>query len=421
MSLNHTPSDNASSADAYQVVVVGAGLVGAAAALALSRQGLRVALIERQPPREPEPAASPPHPNPPPQAGEGANVMPKPTQWDTRIYAISPDSRHFLESLGAWKRLDAARVEPVYRMQVQGDADGSLLLDAYQAGVAQLAAILENGRLQAALWQAVESDGGITLLCPGAVAAIEWGSPYSRLVLADGAVLHAELVVGADGADSRIRALAGIQATVTPYRQSGVVANFACEKAHRGTAFQWFQGGNIMAWLPLPGQRMSLVWSTAEAEVAALLALDAPALASRVAEAGGGRLGELQLLTPPAAFPLRLIRVPRVAMRGLVLIGDAAHGMHPLAGQGVNTGFGDAEALASVLSQRGCARCGDPVLLQRHARLRAEPVARMQAMTHGLHYLFGQDSASWLRNTGMNLLDRLGPVKTALIRETADH
>jgi 2-octaprenyl-6-methoxyphenol hydroxylase len=398
MSLNEHALEDAplKTTDAYQVVVVGAGLVGAAAALALSRQGLRVALIERQPPHEPGPA------------------------WDTRIYAISPDSRHFLESLGAWQRLDAARVEPVYRMQVQGDADGSLQLDAYQAGVAQLAAILENGRLQVALWQAVESDGGITLLCPGAVETIEWGNPYSRLVMADGAVLHAELVVGADGADSRIRALAGIQPAVTPYRQSGVVANFACEKPHRGTAFQWFQGGNIMAWLPLPDKCMSLVWSTAETEVAALLALDAPALASRVAEAGGRRLGELQLLTPPAAFPLRLIRVPQVVMRGLVLIGDAAHGMHPLAGQGVNTGFGDAEALASVLSQRGYARCGDPVLLQRHARLRAEPVARMQALTHGLHYLFGLDSASWLRNTGMNLLERLGPVKTALIRETAD-
>jgi 2-octaprenyl-6-methoxyphenol hydroxylase len=382
------------SPERYQVVIVGAGLVGAAAALALGRQGVRVALIERQPPAVPD------------------------ETWDTRIYAISPANQRFLERLGAWQRMDAGRVQPVFRMDVAGDAAGAIRLDAYEAGVSHLAAIVESGRLQHALWQALQADGNVALHCPAAITSLERSEPHTQIALAGGTLLEAELVVGADGAASRIREWAGLGSTLTPYGQSGVVANFECERPHRGTAFQWFFDSDILAWLPLAGGNcMSMVWSTQTAQANELVALDATTLADKVRAAGHDRLGELRLLTPAAAFPLRLIRVEAVVAPGVALIGDAAHGVHPLSGQGVNLGFGDAEALTEVLAQHRRVHCGDLRVLQAYARQRAEPVRRMQAVTHGLHHLFADERAEWLRNAGMTIVDRLPPLKAALVRE----
>jgi len=382
------------SGERYQVVIVGAGLVGAAAALALGRQGLRVALIERQPPQLPD------------------------DTWDTRIYAISPASQRFLERIGAWQRMDAARIQPVFRMDVAGDASGAIRLDAYAAGVSHLATILESGRLQHALWQAIEADGNVALFCPASIESLAREEAFTRLTLGEGSVLEAELVVGADGAASRIREWAGLSSTLTPYGQSGVVANFECERPHRGTAFQWFFDSDILAWLPLAGgNRLSMVWSTQTAHADELVALDAAALTEQVRAAGHDRLGKLRLLTPAAAFPLRLIRVEAAVAPGVALIGDAAHGVHPLAGQGVNLGFGDAEALVDVLAAHRRAQCGDLRVLQAYARQRAEPVQRMQTLTHGLHHLFADQRAAWLRNAGMRVVDQLPPLKAALVRE----
>ena len=381
-------------AERYQVVIVGAGLVGAAAALALGRKGLRVALVERQPPQPP-------------------NEL-----WDSRIYAIGPSSQRFLLSMGAWQRVDASRIQPVFRMDVAGDSTGAIRLDAYESGVPRLASIVENGRLQHALWQALQADGNVELFCPDVITSIEWGDPCSKLTLADGKLLEAELVVGADGAASRIREWAGLSSILTPYGQSGVVANFECERPHRGTAFQWFFDSDILAWLPLKGNRLSMVWSTQSAHADELVALDAATLANKVQAAGHDRLGALQLLTPAAAFPLRLIQVQTPVAPGVALIGDAAHGVHPLAGQGVNLGFGDAEALADVLAQQHRhTRCGDVRVLNTYARQRAEPVQRMQTLTHGLHHLFADDRTAWLRNTGMWCVNQLPPLKSALVRE----
>ncbi|HQT30575.1 MAG TPA: UbiH/UbiF family hydroxylase [Thiobacillus sp.] len=380
----------------YQVVIVGAGLVGAAAALALGRQGLRVALIERQPPQLPD------------------------ASWDTRIYAISPASQCFLERLGAWQRMDANRIQPVFRMEVKGDTVGAIRFDAYEAGVSHLATIAESGRLQHALWQALQADGNVALMCPATIDRIEREESRTRLMLADGAQLEAELLVGADGGASRIREWAGLGSTLTPYGQSGVVANFACERPHRGIAFEWFFDHDILAWLPLggtSGNQLSMVWSTPTAHADELVALEAAALAEKVQAAGHSQLGGLRLLTPAVAFPLRLNRVAAVVAPGVALIGDAAHGVHPLAGQGVNLGFGDAEALVEVLTAHRKSHCGDVRVLQRYARARAEPVQRMQALTHGLHHLFASEHAGWLRNTGMTWLNRLPPLKAALVRE----
>ncbi len=375
----------------YQAVVVGAGLVGTAVALALGRQGLRVALLERQPPTLPD------------------------DTWDTRIYAISPASQRFLEGIGAWQRMDAARLQTVYRMDVAGDTNGALRLDAYASGVSHLATILESGRLQDALWQATVADASVTVHCPATIAAMVRDGARTRITLDDGSVLEAELLIGADGAASRVREWAGISSVLTPYGQSGTVANFECARPHRGTAFQWFFDSDILAWLPLPGNRMSMVWSTRTAHADELVALDAATLVEKVRAAGHDRLGELRLLTPAAAFPLRLIRVESAVAPGVALVGDAAHGVHPLAGQGVNLGFGDAEALVEVLAQHRRTP-GDLRVLQAYARCRAEPVQRMQGLTHGLHHLFAEPRAAWLRNAGMALVDHVPPLKAALVR-----
>jgi 2-octaprenyl-6-methoxyphenol hydroxylase len=368
--------------------------VGASAALALGRQGLRVALVERELPQPPS------------------------ETWDTRIYAISPASRAFLAGEGAWQGIDPSRVQPVYRMDVAGDAAGAIRLDAYDSGVENLATIVESGGVPFALWQALEGQGNVVLYCPAVIEALDMGSPVSRLTLSDGRVLETELVVGAHGAASRIREWAGLSATSKAYAQHGVVANFECERPHRGTAFQWFFDDDILAWLPLPGNRLSMVWSTPMVRSDELIAMDASALADEVQRAGNARLGALRALTPAAAFPLRLLRVQTPVAAGVVLIGDAAHGVHPLAGQGVNLGFGDAEALvAELVKQHRHARCGDVRLLNAYARQRAEPVRRIQAVTHGLHHLFADDRAAWLRNVGMQGIDRLAPLKAALVHE----
>ncbi len=379
----------------YHVAVVGAGLVGASTALALARAGLTVALIESRVPEMP------------------GDI------WDTRIYAISPGSEAFLERIGVWQNLDASRVQPVFRMDVRGDRDGNMALDAYGAGVPKLASILESGRLQQALWQAVQASDALTVYCPDAVGNVAWGNRFSTLTLCNGQTIEAELIVGAEGRASRIRQLAGIESRTESYDQSGVVANFAVDIPHRGTAFQWFRHGDVIAHLPLPGNRMSLVWSTSTEHAQELVNLPADDFCEQVMEAGQSQLGKLGLLTPAAAFPLSLMQVAMPVRSGCALVGDAAHGVHPLAGQGVNLGFGDAECLAEVLSGRGGAFCGDWALLQRYARRRAEPVARMQAVTDGLLRLFrmNQPLPASARNLGMNVLDRIGPLKSALIHE----
>jgi len=384
----------------YDVLIAGAGLVGLALAPALADAGLAVALLERMPLAVPEPDAG---------------------TWDTRVYAISPGSAAYLRALGAWQALAADRIAPIESMRVAGDAGGRLEFSAWDLGERALAWIVEERALKAALAPLVHA-AGVTTIAPCGFASLTFTAEACRLGLDDGRVATARLVVGADGARSWVRAAAGIHAIPKPYGQTAVVANFACEKAHHGRAHQWFRSdGGILAWLPLPGRRISIVWSAPEQLAADLMAHDTATLAERVAAAGGNALGAFECITPPAAFPLQFLRLPAVIAHRLALVGDAAHGVHPLAGQGVNLGFGDAEALAAVLRERGpVVDAGARVLLERYARRREGPVRAMQTVTDSLARLFGI-GAPWVRfarNFGMAAIDRL-PVAKRLLAQSA--
>jgi len=382
--------------DEFDVIVVGGGLVGLSLALALQRNGLRLALVDR--------AAAPS------DIDEGG--------WDSRVYAISPGSEAFLRELAAWPD-DEARIAPVYEMQIFGDRQpGKLHFSAYDAHVAHLASIAEGRLLTRALWGALGGHPQPVVFAGQACTGVEWQEGAGQLTLADGTVLRGRLLAAADGGDSWLRSQAGIAARVKPYGHTAVVANFACEHDHRGTAFQWFRADGVLALLPLPQRRVSMVWSAIQPLADKLLTMDAPALCEQVAQAACSSVGKLELITPPTGFPLRLIRVPQLVRPRLALLGDAAHNLHPLAGQGVNLGFQDAQALVQVLETRGgCGDVGELRLLRRYERARREDILAMTLATDGLQRLFSIQSGpfSVLRNLGMALVDRAGPLKTTLI------
>jgi ubiquinone biosynthesis UbiH/UbiF/VisC/COQ6 family hydroxylase len=379
----------------FDTVVVGGGLVGSALALALARAGLHVALVE------PSPCAAPPD-----DAG-----------WDVRIYAISPGNVAFLRELGVWDTLEASRIAPIHAMHVWGDDGVSrLVFEAYEAGVPELGCIVESRLMQHGLWQALQAHPDVEIVGQ-AGAVLDIGKAVARLTLQDGRVLTAPLVVGADGGGSWVRGQAGIEVRTFPYGQMGVVANFETEKAHGGIARQWFLSDGILAWLPLPGNRISIVWSAFEPEAQALRALDETAFCRAVQRAGHGVLGALRLITPPAAFPLRLQHNTAMVAPRLALVGDAAHLVHPLSGQGVNLGFRDVRALSHILAGRGARDLGDRWLLRRYERARRSDILAMQAVTTGLQKLFNNHDPvlGWLRNAGLAGVDRLIPLKRRLM------
>ncbi len=387
----------------HDVAIVGAGLPGLALAVALADAGLDVALCDRAPIA----------------GGDARDAAAAQASFDTRIYAVSPGSAALLARLDAWAALPPERLVAVEGMRIEGDAGGVLAFSAYDLGTRALAWIVEERALRAALVAAAHARG-VTLVAPVAFTALDFGVGAATLHDAEGSHLAARLVVGADGLGSWARAAAGIRAEPLRYPQTAVVANFDCEHEHRGRALQWFRDdGGVLAFLPLPGRCMSMVWSAPDALAQTLAADDAPTLAARVAEAGHHALGELRLRPGegPRSFPLSFLRPPSVVAHRFALVGDAAHGVHPLAGQGVNLGFGDVAALADVLAARGPVDdAGAPILLERYARRRAEPVLAMQTVTDVLARVFGIDRR-WLRslrNGGMATIDRYPPLKRAL-------
>jgi ubiquinone biosynthesis UbiH/UbiF/VisC/COQ6 family hydroxylase len=382
----------------FDVIVVGGGLVGASFALALEKADVSVALIEPHPARPPADEAS----------------------WDSRVYAVSPGNAGWLTDLGVWTALPDTRLARVETMQIFGDqVRGRLEFSAYDAGLRELAWIVENRVLHTEIWRALERSSHVTLYCPARCRDLLWEEHRARLLLDDGRELAARLIVGADGVESWVRERAGISASFYDYGQNGVVANFSTSRSHEGTAFQWFRADGVLALLPLPEHRVSMVWSAPEERASELLALSPEALAEEIEIASDGVVGELQVLNGAVAFPLVRQRVARLVEPRAALIGDAAHNIHPLAGQGMNLGLRDARELANVLAGRGPQRdCGNYALLRRYERARREDITALELTTHGLEKLF-ETRAVWMaaaRNFGLSLVNGQPLLKNALVR-----
>ncbi len=390
----------------YDICIVGNGAVGKAAALGLAQAGLRVALLGMAPP--------------------AVAAATSPDIWDTRVYALNHVARSLLSTVKVWDALDPARVFAVEGMAIKGGTDsaaGTLTFDAYSAHVDALAWIVEDGNLNQALDAALKFASNVRVLS-GRVTSMQVGATAATLLLESGETVEAALVVGADGAQSWVRGQCQIGIDYRSYKQRGVVANFACERPHHGIAYQWFtENEGIVALLPLPGQRVSLVWSAPEALALSLLEEPLSQLAARLSNLAGDKLGQLQPLQPELAqaFPLSLLKTHALVAPRVALIGDAGHVVHPLAGHGMNLGFGDVTALIRVLAERGARRgdgdCGDERVLARYARARKEEILLMQMTTDGLERLFGVDVGPlrFLRNLGLNLLNNVPVLKRQLM------
>jgi len=377
-----------------EIVVAGGGPVGLS--FALSASGLahvHVTVIDR----------------------ESIPTLPAPGEFDHRVYALSPASIRFLQSLGVWSQIDAARVAAVDGMEVFGDDGGAI----HFRHAASLACIVEHGALMRALHVAADAAGERLSRRQGAaLASLDQSGAQLHARLDNGESIAADLLVGADGARSRVRESAGITVDNKDYGSDALVANFHCELPHRHIARQWFLADSVLAWLPMPEGQMSLVWSVDRKRADVLAALDRDAFAAAVAEAGGHGLGRLTMASPLARFPLRRQIAHHWSQPSLALIGDAAHAIHPLAGQGVNLGFGDAETLSATLRERSrLSGIGDPALLRRYERARREQVFAMGEATDRLRSLYLQASpaARRIRNAGLSTVDRLPFLKRAFM------
>lgn len=379
------------------LIIYGGGIIGGALALALKDSGLSMALIEAR----------------------AAPALAPSETWDTRMYAVSPGSVTFLTQLGVWDAT-SSRIQAIRQMQVWGD-DGtaSIVFDAKAVGLAELGFIVEASFMHRHIWQALGNQTDLELICPAQAEQLDIGAQGAQLHLSDGRQLTGELLIGADGAESWVRAAAQMEADSSSYDQVGIVANFECELTHDGTARQWFQKNGVLAWLPMPGKRISIVWSLQRDAAEGIMALAPDVFAQRCEEAGKHTLGQLRLMNAPAVFPLRLTRLARTIKPHLALIGDAAHNLHPLAGQGINLGFRDARVLAQILRDRHPMQdCGDYFLLRKYERARREDVLVTQWLTHGLHRLFGANvpGIKQVRNWGLSLTNQQHWLKTQLMR-----
>jgi 2-octaprenylphenol hydroxylase len=390
------------------VCIIGNGAIAKTAALGFAQAGHSVTML-----------VPPPAPSTPPVAAAGAAGG---DPWDVRVYALNHTARTLLSSLKVWDALDAARVAPVDAMLVNGDGaqPGDLAFDAFGAHVGALAWIVEDSNLAQALDAALKFAHNVRIVSARATGLRADDDGAS--VQLDGAPdIACDLIVGADGGQSWVRGQCDIGLDYRAYHQRAVVTNFACEKPHHGAASQWFTGlDGIVALLPLPGRRVSLVWSAPDALADTLMRESLTELAARLAPLCAEKLGTLTPLLPEAVkdLPLTLVKPHAIVAPRVALVGDAAHVVHPMAGHGMNLGFADIADLLKVVAAREEQRSiGDARVLARYARARKEDVLLMQLATDGLARLFGTnlEPLRVVRNFGLNLLDKLPVLKRRLM------
>jgi 2-octaprenylphenol hydroxylase len=381
------------------VVIVGGGLVGATLACALGKCSLSVRLVEARPP-------APLHADDP---------------LDPRVSAFTRASERILENLDVWDRTAAERRSPFREMHVwDATGSGAIHFDSAWVGEPYLGHIVENRAVLTGLQSRLEGLSNVRSLCPAAVVDVAMGADRARVQLAEGGVLGARVLVAADGSASRVRRLAEMPVRGRGSPQKAVVAVVTTSRGHRETAWQRFLPTGPLAFLPVFDGRCSIVWSTRPEEADALCAMEGEAFLARLEEAAGGALGSMRAVEGRAAFPLRRQYAPSYVGPRLALVGDAAHTIHPLAGQGVNLGLLDAAAMAEVLLE-GAARgrdIGSLRVLRRYERWRKGDNLAMLLLMEGFRSLFGarSEAVRWLRNLGLTLVDGVEPLKAEIIR-----
>ena len=385
----------------FDVAVVGAGMVGATAAALLARAGFSVAVVEGQAP----------------EAFEAEKPV------GLRVSAFSSGASAVLAEAGAWRGVENSRHCPYHNMVVEDrDESASIGFQAQEFGLERLGTIVENESVQWSLWQSISMMAGIEIFCPDRVAGLDYLEGDPVLLLENGLRLRTRLLAGADGANSRVRELLGIGQDHWEYGQMGVVGVVQSAEPNRGVAWQRFLDGGPLAFLPLADGASSIVWSCPEREATRLLDLDDAGFLAELEQVASGSPdhwpGKLDNIGPRAAFPLTMRLSERYCGRRAVLLGDAAHVMHPLAGQGVNMGLLDAAALAEVLIDARRARkdIGSDKVLQKYDRWRRSEAEVMSRGVHGLRSLFMPESLGLLRRAGLGLVAKSWTAREAFIK-----
>lgn len=384
----------------FDIIILGGGMVGAALACACRGRGWRIAVLDGAAPARDWPAG----------------------EVDLRVSALSRASQRILQRLGAWPRMVELGVS-VYREMHVWDAVGGAAIhfDSADLGEPDLGHIVENRVTRLALWELLEAAEDVTLLCPAQVEVLSIGEAGARAVLDDGRVLPARLVVGADGRDSLVRTVLGIATGGWGYDQRAIVCNVEPAHWHRETAWQRFLPTGPLAFLPLADGRCSIVWSADEDRAEALLGLDDAAFISELEQAFQSRLGPILSVGPRAAFPLRMQYAKSYVRPRAALVGDAAHAIHPLAGQGVNLGLLDVAALSDALAHAHSHQrdIGGLATLRRYERARRGDNLLMLTAMDAFKRTFGNRIPPLVaaRNLGLFAADRLGPLKKAFMRQ----
>jgi len=384
----------------YDIVIIGAGMVGSTLASLLAGSGFSVALVEARAPQRFE---------------EEQDI-------GLRVSAISPGSASILEQARVWQRVCEHRVRPYRRMQIEDGSGGEpLIFDAPVYNLERLGTIVENDLLQWSLWRHIETQGQVEVFCPDAFAGLERRADRSRVTLKSGRSLSAELVIGADGAASGVRRAIGVGQDSWVYNQQGLVAVVKKTRVNPGVAWQRFMPGGPLAFLPLADGRSSIVWTRPDLDAEKLLNLDSDAFIEALDEASRGWLGEVTDCGPRAAFPLSMRLSECYATQRTVLIGDAAHVVHPLAGQGVNLGLADAAALTETLlcARRDNIRIGTEAILQKYDHWRRSESRLMSFGMHALHGLFNTDVSMPLRRAGLAVVRRSWLLQDQFVRRAA--
>ena len=384
--------------DQFDIVIVGAGMVGATMACSLTGSGLRIGILEARPPQ---------------------------TTWDDQSYdlrvsAITAASQRIFTRLGVWQAMVAQRVSPFREMHVWDAAgDGDIHFDSADIGEDCLGYIIENRVIQKSLLDRMKTLENVEFISPARLASMDITAACVDLQLENGRHLSARLLVGADGGNSQVRQLAGIGTRGWSYEQKAIVATVRASLPHCETAWQRFLPQGPVAFLPLRNSACSIVWTTTPERADELLGMDEQAFMTELTDAFDAKLGPVVECGPRAAFPLRLQHVDCYIKERLALIGDAAHTIHPLAGQGVNLGLLDAAALSEVLGI-ACDKhydIGALHVLRRYERWRKGDNLVVMAVMDGFKRLFGSSIAPLrtLRNVGLNIADAVTPLKNQIM------